>query len=382
MYDTIVVGAGPAGTATAATLAAAGCRVLLLDKARFPRYKTCGGGIDGPSWRALQDLGVTIDSIVEETTRELTIVYGGKGPTAYPWPQPLAHMTMRTDLDYLLVNAANDRGAEFRDGLSVRGIKVEPRRVIVETSGGVFSASYLVGADGVYSPIARQFRLNRRPHLFVANEIELATDLDTQAAWRERLLIDISVWPMGYGWVFPKSEHLSVGWGLPKVCARQLRGAVATLRERTGLTGGRVLSDRSHMLGFRRPGQPLVRGRVAVVGDAAGLIDPNTGAGIGWALRSGMLAGQTIARVLRGEAAGLGEYQAAVDKLFVQEHASARVMRNLMMLQFLLFGHRATRLTSLWRDILLAVTGERGYGEWYADSRVARALRWTNLLPI
>lgn len=382
MYDAIVVGAGPSGSATAATLAAAGNRVLLLDQARFPRYKTCGGGIDGFAWRALQDLGVSIDPVVEDCSRKLTVVYKGQGPTAYPWPQPLARMTMRTDLDHLLAQAAVERGAEFRDGVSVREISTDSQRVVIETSGGVFTASFLIGADGVYSPIARQFRLNRRPLLFVANEIELVTDPDTQAAWRERLLIDVSVWPMGYGWVFPKSGHLSVGWGMPKVCARQLRAAVATLRERNGLMGGRVLSNRSHMLGFRRPGQPLARGRVAVVGDAAGLVDPNTGAGIGWALRSGMLAGLAIVRALRDEASGLGDYQAAIDKLFVQELGSARVLRNLMMLQFLLFGHRATRLTGLWQDILLAATGERGYGEWYAGSRIGRALRWTNLLPI
>ena len=382
MYDVIVIGAGPAGSATAATLAGAGARALLLDKARFPRYKTCGGGIDGLTARAIQDLGVDIEAIVEDASNVVIVSFLGRGPTTYQFDRPIARMTMRTDLDALLAGAAVRRGAEFHDGESIKEIRADQTGVRVQTDRDNYEARVLVGADGVYSQVAKQFRLNRRPLLYVANEVELAADPAAQTAWQGRLLIDLSIWPLGYGWVFPKRHHLSVGFGLPKRCARQAKPLVDRLRGWLGLETGRVISQRSHMLPFRRPGQPVVRGPVLVVGDAAGLVDPNTGAGIGWAVRSGMLAGETIRKFLRREVDSLRGYQRAIERYFGQEIVLARVMRNMIMLRFALFGHRTTGDGQLWHDIFAIVQGDRTYAEWYARSRLAKLLRWGTLIPL
>lgn len=382
MYDAIVVGAGPSGSATAAVAARAGARVLLLDKARFPRYKTCGGGIDGTTYRALRAIDVDPEVVVEAECREVTITYLGRGPTTYQLPDPLARMTMRTDLDHLLVRTAVERGAEFRDGVSIREIRVERDRVTVATDRGTESARYLAGADGVYSPIAKQFALNRRPHVYVANELELEPGADRQAEWRGRLLIDLSVWPLGYGWVFPKARHLSVGVGLPRVCARQVKGLVDRLRRRLDLSGGRVISHRSHMLGFRQPGEPVVRGRVLVAGDAAGLVDPNTGAGIGWAIQSGTIAGRTLAAAAQGTERDLRAYQTAIEQTFDREIRCARIMRNALMARLICFGHRVTGDRAFWRPIFAAIRGELSYTDWFRQTPSARWFAWTHLVPL
>jgi geranylgeranyl reductase family protein len=382
VYDVIVIGAGPAGSAAAVTAAGGGARTLLIDKARFPRYKTCGGGIDGVTAQAIQDLGVDFEDAVEDRTREVVVSYCGRGPTTYRLDRPIAWMTMRTDLDALLARAAVQRGAEFHDGEAIQEIQADRDGVRVQTDRGGYRARVLVGADGVYSQVAKQFRLNRRPLLYVANEIELEAEPAAQTAWQGRLLVDLSLWPLGYGWVFPKRHHLSVGVGLPKQCARQAKPLVDRLRRWLSLEAGQVIRQRSHMLPFRRPGQPVVRGPALVVGDAAGLVDPNTGAGIGWAIRSGILAGETIGSFLRREVDSLRGYQQAIERAFGQEIVLARVMRNLLMLRFALFGHRTAGDRQLWQEIFAIVQGNRTYAEWYAGSPLAKALRWTTLIPL
>ncbi|HEX2172213.1 MAG TPA: NAD(P)/FAD-dependent oxidoreductase [Dehalococcoidia bacterium] len=382
MYDVIVIGAGPSGSATAATVAAGGARTLLIDRARFPRYKTCGGGIDGVTAQALKALGVSIEPVVEDVTREVTLAYLGRGRRTFPMPRPLARMTMRTELDHLLARTAADQGADLHDDEPIQWIEARNGHVRVTTRQGVYEGKVLVGADGVYSPIAKQFGLNRRPLFYVANEVELEAGSDAQESWQGKLLIDLSVWPLGYGWVFPKARHLSVGFGLPKQCAMQVKSLVERLRARLDLGGGRVISQRSHMLAFRRPGQAVVRDRVLVVGDAAGLVDPCTGAGIGWAIRSGMLAGETIGKYLRGEIDSLRPYQETVEATFGREIYYARIMRNAMMFRLILFGHRALGEDQFWADVFAAIRGELRYSDWYKRSWLPKWLRWTALIPL
>src|SRR5207248_2857957 len=115
-FDVAVVGAGPAGSMTAYRLARAGARVLLIDKARFPRDKPCGGGL---TLRAVKELPFSVDPVVEDIVTRITcrLRYGRsfdrEGRTA------LCLMTQRRRLDHFLVQRAQEAGAEFRDGVRV-----------------------------------------------------------------------------------------------------------------------------------------------------------------------------------------------------------------------------------------------------------------------
>src|SRR6476661_402568 len=115
-YDALVVGAGPAGSSTATHLARAGARVLLVDKARFPRDKPCGGGLTG---RALKRIPVDPSPVVERDVDrfELRLRYGSSFARTHD--KPLIRMTQRRRLDAFLVDHAADAGAEFRDGTGV-----------------------------------------------------------------------------------------------------------------------------------------------------------------------------------------------------------------------------------------------------------------------
>ncbi|MGH3041912.1 MAG: FAD-dependent oxidoreductase, partial [Gaiellaceae bacterium] len=119
-YDVIVVGAGPAGSTCAHRLASAGASVLLVDRARFPRDKPCGGGVTG---RAARLLPFSLAPVVEDTVTSvrMRLRYGSwfeRGEGA-----PLVLMTQRLRLDAYLVEQAVDAGAELRDGLKVESVR-------------------------------------------------------------------------------------------------------------------------------------------------------------------------------------------------------------------------------------------------------------------
>lgn len=381
-YDAIVVGAGPAGSATAALLSAEGLRVIMLEKDPFPRYKACAGGVDGIAAGMLEKLGVDFGPAVEDVATELRITYRGGNPTTYVFQKPLAHLTMRSDLDTILATRAVERGVEFRDGEAVRAIEEQDGTVQVTTKRGSYTGRAIVGADGVYSRVARTYRLNSRPIRYVLRELEVRPGDEVQRWWQGRTQIDISVWPLGYGWVFPKQEHLSLGAGVPFVRAKALAPFVDRFVSRLHLGDHTVLARHAHQIAFRRMGEAVSSGRALVVGDAAGLVDPNTGGGIGWALRSAEYASGAVLSYLKGEVADLRGYSAIIDRTIGREHHLARVLRNTVALRFLMFGGRATAHRPMWEQITRVIRGEEDYAGWYAKSRLAKLTGWTSLVPL
>jgi flavin-dependent dehydrogenase len=137
-YDAIVVGAGPAGSTLARVLARSGVRVLLLDRASFPRDKPCGGGV---SLRAASLLGLDLSSVTEQTIFDVRVSYRLGKVFRHRYPQPLVYMTQRCRLDAFLVEQAAAAGAEFHDGEPVRAVEVSERRVTVRTEKGAFTAA-------------------------------------------------------------------------------------------------------------------------------------------------------------------------------------------------------------------------------------------------
>jgi geranylgeranyl reductase family protein len=381
-YDAIVVGAGPAGAATALLLVRAGQRVLLLDKERFPRYKACGGGIDGIAGRVLAELGIDIGSVVEDTATDLRVTYQGRRPSRYHFDRPFARLVMRSEFDALMARVAAEAGAEFHDGEAVRGIRDDGLKVTVTTDRGSYVGSVLVGADGAYSLTARTFALNVDPILYFLTEVEAEPDPATQARWAGQSQIDISIWPLGYGWVFPKRNHLSLGSGVPRQCAKDLRPCLERFKARLQLQDAVIRSQRSHCIAFRRRGRSIAGDRVLLVGDAAGLVDPNTGGGIGWALRSACYASQTALSYLSGEAPCLRSYNAIIDRTIGRQFELARIVRNSIVMRFILLHGRATGQRAIWDQVVRVIQGEEEYSDWYARSRLPKALAWTGAIGL
>src|SRR5690348_10802628 len=155
-YDVIVVGAGPAGSVTAYRLARAGVRVLLLDRARFPRDKPCGGGL---TLRAVGQLPIDPTPVVEDVveTFELGLRYGNR--IERHGSGPLVLMTQRRRLDHHLAGQAAAAGADFRDGTRVTAVEEDGDGVTVRLNGTAVRADAVVGADGANGAVGRSLGL-------------------------------------------------------------------------------------------------------------------------------------------------------------------------------------------------------------------------------
>jgi geranylgeranyl reductase family protein len=290
-YDAIVVGAGPAGSATATRLAREGARVLVLDRARFPRDKPCGGGLTG---RALRHAPCAVDPVVEHVVDRFRIrlCYGRSFTRVHD--RPLVLMTQRRRLDLYLVEQAAAAGAEFRDGSRVTAVEDAETHVDVRLAGRSIRAEVLVGADGANGVVARETGLGEGIVTGVALEANVAYgDLDA-ARFEGTAMVELGVVPGGYGWVFPKGDHANIGVGGWGSEGPRLRGHLTRLATEHGVARSALRDLRGHRLPMRRLGTSPARGRVLLVGDAAGLVDPLSGDGIYEAFVSAKLAAEAI----------------------------------------------------------------------------------------
>jgi geranylgeranyl reductase family protein len=303
-FDAIVVGAGPAGSTAAFRLSRAGARVLLLDRARFPRDKPCGGGL---TYRAVRQLPVPVDAVVEDVVErvELGFRYGKRFERSSDGP--LVLMTQRRRLDAHLAEQAAAAGAEFRDGVRATALELEDDGAIVRFDSAAASAPVVIGADGANGLTARALGLLETRRHGVALEGNVAYGKD-EGRFRGRALLDLGTVPGGYAWAFPKGDHVNVGVGGWEGEGPRLREHLARACAGYGLPQERLRALRGYRLPMRGPGERPVRRRALAVGDAAGLIDPFSGDGIYEALVSARLAAEAALDVLAGRARDLERY--------------------------------------------------------------------------
>ncbi|MCW2880543.1 MAG: monooxygenase FAD-binding protein [Sphaerisporangium sp.] len=309
VWDLVIVGGGPAGSAAAlgAKRLRPDARVLLLDKADFPRDKACGDGIAAHGRDELALLGVP-DLIADyRPTRHLSVVSPGGAHVSATVARP-NHVVPREVFDGRLVEAARARGVEVRRH-RVRALAAHDGRIVLD---GTVTARAVVAADGANSAVRRLIGVPATPEKHTAIAVrgyaEVPADDDVQLIAMQK-----EGWP-AYAWSFPIGDGTAnVGFGmlLPRLRA-------------TGLPGREVLHGRlaellPHLPARRlrahhlplSPGRPrLGAGRVLLAGDAASLINPLTGEGIYYALLSGRLAGEAAVEAaadpLAAYRAGLG----------------------------------------------------------------------------
>ncbi|MEU9185556.1 geranylgeranyl reductase family protein [Streptomyces sp. NPDC048484] len=300
VWDVVVVGAGPAGASAAYAAAVAGRSVLLLEKADLPRYKTCGGGIIGPTRDALPP---GFELPLRDRIHAVTFSLDGRFTRTRRSKQMLFGLINRSEFDQQLVEHAQKAGAELRTGATVsrveqHGSAVPDRRsvAVVLQDGETLLARAVVGADGSASRIAAHVGV-KLDQVDLGLEVEIPVPETVAEDWKGRVLIDWGPLPGSYGWVFPKGDTLTVGVisarGEGAATKRYLEDFVARL----GLAGFEPSISSGHLTRCRADDSPLSRGRVLVCGDAAGLLEPWTREGISFALRSGRLAGEWAVRI-------------------------------------------------------------------------------------
>ena len=324
MHDVIVVGTGPAGAVLAYLLAKRGLDVLILERATLPRYKSCGGGV---TWKAMQNLPFDASAVFEHKAVGGIVTYAGQQLLKVEVGWPVAWLVMRDRFDHYLVQQAVIAGAHLIEGISV--VKVEDRadRVVVVTNQGELEAQLLAGADGVNSIVARSVGLMPDREVGVALEAELAvapSSLESQGAYAT---FDFGALPGGYGWIFPKRDHLSVGVfkAIPGRATGLRKALEKFIASEAVLLDPRILHLQGHQIPLGGRTQTLHKGRVLLVGDAANLADPWMGEGISYAVVSARLAAEHMYEVLMNREIDLSGYTNVINASITPQLLSARL---------------------------------------------------------
>lgn len=358
-YDALVVGGGPGGSTAAYELARRGLSVLLLDRAAFPRDKPCGGGV---TVRAAGYLPFDLASVTERTVTATVFSLRGRGHFRRTSSTPLVHLTQRRNLDTMLLEHARSAGATIREGTLVREVEARSDGVTVRAADGAFTGKALVVADGAHSRTLRQVGLDSGRWMTVALEGNLAPPGGVPTRWRDAFGFDLGGVPSGYGWLFPKGDHVNVGvWGWTNA-GPDLRRHLHELTRAYGFDPAQLRGVRGHHIPLRQPGAPLVAGTALAVGDAAGLGDPFTGEGIHAAIVSGQLAAATIAAYAAGERADLRSYGHHIARVLLPElchsHHFAELFHLSPALQVTLMRHWGP----MWHLFTQLIRGEETYG--------------------
>ncbi len=369
-YDVIIAGAGPAGASAGRLLAAAGARVLILEKDRFPRSKPCGGGLPP---HIISLVGPLPEEVLEGSVGRVRFSFAGGRPFEVALEEPGIVMVMREAFDDHLLRCAVAAGCDFMDGLGVAGVTETGGGVEVHGPGGaVWRARWLIGADGPQSRVARAVGLLPRRSLGIG----LAAETEVPPEDRERLggtaCIDFGVLPVGYGWVFPKRNGLSCGVATTLPRLPDIRARLQAFLDCIPATKGRTrVLLRGHPLPFCDGTPALVSRRTLLAGDAASLVDPLTGEGIHFAVRSGRMAARVLA-----EGRPLREYEEQVDdEIRLDLHYAARLARLFYRFPSVSYGigFRSRRAVRLFEELL---AGKRTYRSVHGDLKSLFAARF------
>jgi len=299
-----VIGAGPAGSAAARKSAQLGLRTLVLEKERMPRNKLCGGGVTP---KVLKLLGFNLPDEIIESAPTSARIHVGRNCFKFHSTDPLVYMTSREKFDTLLARKATEAGAEVKDGTLVRNIERHRSYVKAQTTQGSFHAKMVIGCDGMSGPTPRMTGLygHWQPcevAYAMESEVRVGDEAVHEFMGPERYFdMYFGVSPAGYGWVFPKDDHLTVGVGCRLSKLRDgpelFKSFVGSVTE---LKGHEIPGPQAHLIPLGGAVRvPAVADRVLLAGDSAGFAEPLLGEGIYFAIQGGQIAAEIAEEACR-----------------------------------------------------------------------------------
>jgi len=365
-FEVVVVGGGPAGSSAAHWCARAGLSVAVVDRAEFPRDKPCGGGV---TTRAAGVLPGPISEVVE---REIS----GVRFTMKPWtdfsrraPTPVTYLTQRRRLDALLLQQAEAAGARVYQRAAVRTVEPAGAGFSIRAGASVLRCRYLVAADGANGLTARLAGMRVDRWKGIALEGNAAADPFPER-WRDVMGVDFTHVRGGYGWLFPKGDHLNIGVGGWHGVGPTLRQRLQALCKTYGYNPDDLWGVRGHPLPVRRPGSPLQQGNLLLVGDAAGFLDPFTGEGIYAAVWSGRAAARSIVDAETGNPEAVNRYTDDVRKDLLPDLRVSRKLYDLFHLAPWIWT-QGVRQERIWRLACRLLSGEQSYAGASAGAGLA-----------
>lgn len=292
VYDIAIIGAGPAGINAALYAQEAGLKTILIEKEKLPRPKVCGGGVVA---KVTELLPFNIESVIDRSFNRIVIKsHSFDFEYEAVRNEPIIYTVMRDRFDEYLFSHIDTGLVDVHLETSLKAIQGgSPVQII--TTGGKFKSRFVIASDGVHSPTARSAGWKDGRNLASALECELELN-ENLSKLKNNLRFDIGIPPNGYGWVFPKRDHLSIGVGKFLTNSGKIN-LHAHFRKYLNYLNIPI-SDKYKIMGsvipisVRREG--LFRNNILLAGDAAGLADPIVAEGISNALLSGKIAAEAI----------------------------------------------------------------------------------------
>jgi geranylgeranyl reductase family protein len=297
MFDVAIVGAGPAGASCAAFCAQAGLHTLLLEREKFPREKVCGDCLNPSCWPILRRLGAagSIRGLPHGNLRSVEFIGIDRQSVSIPLPDSGDReiAVKRSLFDNILMSRARELGAQVEEKATVTDLTApvsDSRSWTVRTRQKTFEARVLVAADGRNSTVARLCNLLPRPP---KERVALQTHVPLPRNFGERVVLQFL--RKGY------SGQAPVGNGELNLC---LVGEPASISSLKTWAQNEFAIPENHpwktITPLTRSPLPPARLGLFLIGDAARVVEPFTGEGIFYALRSGDLAAEAIARLISG----------------------------------------------------------------------------------
>ncbi len=311
VFDVVIVGAGPGGSSAAYFLSREGARVLLIDQAKFPRDKPCGGEI---SAHIIEKHPYLLKFMDQPMKKACCHYKEPKYDISIETKEPIAYFVRRIEFDNNLFTLAKLNNIQALEQSRVKQIKEEKDLVKVLLEDGTeYSAKFVIGADGVGSIVRRCTKLEkywRKDTLglaFVKEFLVQPEKLDKLYSKDRTSHIHFGFGAedkYGYGWIFVKSKSINVGYGEikksePKEMHARFQNYIDYCCKNNLLPSEDVPKiTKSHRLQINGPMKKTATTRILLIGDAAGYDHAVTGEGISFAIWSGFIAANSISEYL------------------------------------------------------------------------------------
>ena len=292
-FDVVIVGGGPAGSSLAYQLHKQGISTCIIDRARFPREKLCGGLLTEKTVDSIERIYGCTDFPFERVTSSVSLFFGEQ-KLSNVTTQSRFFLITRRDFDYYLFDSYKKAGGTAFEEDTIKTI--DQKEHILELQSGLkLQYSILVGADGANSAVRKFIAPTYSPNAIC---VEASAADDTI---NDEVCVFFTDSRSGYGWCFPKSNYYTVGMGGDTKWNRHIREAFTHFSEQIGKPIEKK-SLRGAMVPYGKYVKRPYNNNIVLVGDAAGLVDPITGEGLYFAFRSSELASSAIIKCLRDNA--------------------------------------------------------------------------------
>ena len=365
IFDVLIAGAGPSGTMAGYHLAKAGLKVLILEKAHFPRRKVCGGAL---TQKAVNELPFDISPVIHRAVDWGYLGFRGKTVCAINPDAPIAYLVERSAFDQYLLEKAVGQGAKCLQQSQAIKVFQNDSGVSIHTRDASYQGRFLIGADGVHSTIAKQTAFRKPVPTSLCYEARLELPQNPINNHLDTITFDFGTLWWGYGWIFPKRDHLNLGvfraWPGSRASRKHL---LRFINQHPGLDTSQILDIRAFpgpMGGI--PG-PFHANRVLLCGDAAGLADPWLGEGIYYALASGRFAAEAIIQQSGRPNPDLTAYSQQIQTSFIHQFKYTRRFAVLVSLLYKANVSLLKESATLQQMIVDLLSGKRTYEQLWHD---------------